>query len=303
MNRSSLSLLVLFILTGLFVLPSFTSAETQQPPTDEMIVRQADIAYLAADRAEKLDAYLPPDSFSGPHPAVLLIHGGGWRLGDKADAREREIGRTLASHGYAVFSINYLLNDSKREGNGPVVHTRVVWPRNLEDCEAALHWLQTEAVARYHVDPTRLAVMGGSAGGHLSLLLGATHPDKIRAIISLYGIGDLNEPHVQSLASAFAGTTPEETAVRLAAASPLARIDAHTPPLFLAHGTADKIVPIEHARWLTRELQKRGATYWYVEIAGAPHTFDLEPPQMDLRPTVLSFLEKHLGRPHRKDKP
>ena len=66
--------------------------------------------------------------------------------------------------------------------------------------------------------------------------------------------------------------------------------------MFITHGTADTIIPVERSRLLARELEKRGLDHWYVEIPGAPHSYHLEPSQMDLRPAVLFFLKKHLGK-------
>jgi Esterase/lipase len=268
---------------------------------------ERDVPYLGPDRAEKLDAYLPPDTFARPVPAVLLIHGGGWRLGDKADARERNIGNTLASHGYAIFSINYLLNVGQKDpATGKLVLSRLAWPQNLHDCKSALRWIRAHA-DRYGVDPERVAVMGGSAGGHLSMLLGATarheeinrhglHTEQSNAvscILNFYGDYDIRGRRV----SPFAGATPEETAANEKAASPVVHFDRDLPPMFITHGTADTTIPVERSRLLAEHLRAAGNTYVYVEIAGAPHSYHLEPKELDLRPIVLAFLEKHLGKP------
>ncbi|EIQ01799.1 esterase/lipase [Opitutaceae bacterium TAV1] len=269
---------------------------------------ESDISYLGPDRAEKLDAWLPSaDAFPGPHPAVLLIHGGGWRGGDKAAAREKNIGNTLASHGYAVFSINYLLNVGENDpATGKLKLTRLAWPQNLYDCKTALRFMRANA-ARFNIAPDRIAVMGGSAGGHLALLVGATarheefnrhglytdQSNAVSAIIDFYGDYDIRGRRV----SPFAGATPEETAANETAASPITWIDKNTPPVLIAHGSADKTVSVERSRLLAEHLRKLGLDYWYVEVGGAPHTFHLQPKQMDLRPTVLAFLEKHLGKP------
>jgi len=268
----------------------------------------SDVAYLPPDRSEKLDVYLPPDSFARPLPAVLLIHGGGWRINDKADGRERNIATTLAAHGYAVFSINYLLNIGTHDADGRLRLTRLAWPQNLFDCKTALRFIRAEA-SRYGIDPERIATMGGSAGGHLSMLLGATarhdgfnrhgpyqeQRNDVACILNFYGDYDIRG----RLVSPFEGATPQETAANETAASPVVHFDAATPPMFITHGTADTIIPVERSRLLARELEKRGLDYWYVEIAGAPHSFHLEPAQMDLRPAVLAFLKKHLGEPRR----
>ncbi len=274
------------------------------PPAASGVTVHSDVAYLPPDRAEKLDAYLPPATFARPLPAVLLIHGGGWRISDKAADRERNIATTLAAHGYAVFSINYLLNIGETNADGRLKLTRLGWPQNLFDCKTALRFIRA-ASARYSVDPDRIATMGGSAGGHLSLLLGATaHHDEfnrhglyreqrndVACILNFYGDYDIRGRKV----SPFEGATPDETAANETAASPVTHFDASTPPMFITHGTADSIIPVERSRLLARELETRGLDYWYVEIAGAPHSYHLEPSQMDLRPSVLAFLKKHLG--------
>lgn len=269
----------------------------------------SNVSYLGPDRDEKLDVYLPSDSFIRPLPAVLLIHGGGWRIGDKAGKREQAIASDLAAQGYAVFSINYLLN--KGEERDPTTGKRkltfVAWPQNLYDCKSALRWIRAES-ARYGVDPSRIATMGGSAGGHLAMLLGATvrneefnrhglHTDQSNAVscvLDFYGTYDVREgfdlPH-------FGGVTPEEIQAAKTAASPVTYMDASNPPTFITHGTADTTIPVERSRLLAEHLRRLGVDYWYVEIGGAKHAYDLRPEQMDLRPVVFSFLAKHLGAP------
>lgn len=270
----------------------------------------SDISYLGDDRAEKLDVYLPSaERFPGSRPAVLLIHGGGWRICDKADDRERNIGQNLATAGYVVFSINYLLNVGEKDpATGKLKLTRLAWPQNLHDCKSALRWIRAEA-ARYGVDSARIAVMGGSAGGHLSMLVGATannaevsrhgvhleQSNAVSCVLNFYGDYDIRGRAV----SPFAGATPEETAANEVAASPITYLDASAPPMFITHGTADTTIPVERSRLLAEHLRGLGVDYWYVEIGGAPHTYHLQPEQMDLRPVVLAFLEKHLGKPDR----
>lgn len=265
---------------------------------------RADIPYLGLDRAERMDAWLPPERFARPCPAVLLIHGGGWRIGDKADARERNIGATLSATGYAVFSINYLLNSG--DGGEYGQPSRVAWPQNYIDCVTALRHIRARA-GEYGIDPALIAVMGGSAGGHLSMLLAATatvpdmprgdlhreQPVDVRCVISLYGPHDLHGRR----ANAVAGTDDAATAVNVRQASPSTWFGPATPPVLIVHGSADTLVPVEDGRALSELLRHRGVPYWYVEVSGAPHSFHLEPEQMDLRPLVLGFLARHLGAP------
>jgi acetyl esterase/lipase len=268
---------------------------------------ESDIPYLGPDREEKLDIYFPPDSFTGPRPAVLVIHGGGWRGGDKAGARERNFGTTLASAGYVVFSINYLLNQGEKDpATGKLRLSHLAWPQNFYDCKSALRFIRARADV-YGVDPHRIATMGGSAGAHLSLLLAATSRDEeinrhglyteqsnaVSCVLYFYGEYDVRGQEV----SPFAGATREQTRENESAASPATYFSPHLPPLFITHGTDDRTISVERSRLFVREVEKLATPYWYVEIGGAPHTYHLQPEQMDLRPVVLAFLQKFLLEP------
>ena len=266
-----------------------------------------DIPHLGADREEKMDAYLPPERYARPVAAVILIHGGGWRIGDKADKREKAIGMQLAEDGYAVFSVNYLLNRRENaDGSGKLV--RMAWPQNLYDCKSALRYIRQEH-AKYGIDPAKIAVMGGSAGGSMAMLVGVTadvaelnagglytgESNAVSCIIDFYGIPEMRG---NKWANAFAGATPEETAKNAAAASPAAYFRKDMPPILIAHGTADKTVPVETSRELEKQLKALGVDCTYIEVPDAPHTFHLQPKDgVDLRPAVVEFLKKHLGAP------
>lgn len=283
---------------------------TEAPTPEELaahgITFISNVSYLEPGREEKLDIYLPAAHFARPRPAVLLIHGGGWRIGDKASKREINIGSHLAAAGYAVFSINYLLNIGERPGGEtePMMLTRIAWPRNLYDCKTALRYLRREA-QQYGIDPGRIAVMGGSAGGHFSMMLGATQhlaeynaggeyleeSNAVSCVINLYGVPDVRGKRAHQ----FSNGTAEEAEKVAAWASPILLMDQTFPPMLIAHGTADTIVPVEVSRDLCEHVRRLGLEYWYVEISGAPHTFHLQPDAMDLRPTVVTFLQRHIG--------
>lgn len=268
------------------------------------VLPERDIAYLGAERSEKMDAYLPPNTFKRPVPAVLFIHGGGWRNGDKANEREVRIATTLAENGYAVFSINYKMNIGERDAANKLHLSYVAWPQNFYDCKSALRFLRAEAT-RFGVDPARIGVMGGSAGAHLAMLVGLTinheefnrqglyldQSNSVACVVDLYGIPDLRGRKV----TPFTGSEFNRVAAYEEKASPVIYLTKETPPFFIAHGTADKVIPVEESRTLAKSLESLGVPYEYIEIPEAPHAFDLQPPQKDLRPEVLAFLRKYLG--------
>ena len=130
------------------------------PPEGVILLR--DVAYLPADRKEKLDLYLPAQRDAQLRsPAVVIIHGGGWTGGDKAQGREFRIATTLVQAGYICASVEYMKAGNDR------------WPTNLKDCKNAVRFLRANA-AKYQVDEKNIGVLGGSAGGHLALMVAYT---------------------------------------------------------------------------------------------------------------------------------
>jgi acetyl esterase/lipase len=284
--------------------------------------KEMNIAYLGSDREEKMDAYLPSEKFSRPVPAVIWIHGGGWSGGDKAQKRELNVCQTLAENGYATFSINYQLGKKpgKTQTSTDAMDTPAVagagesgeeqasspWPQNFYDCKSALRYIRSEA-KRFGIDPQRIAVSGGSAGGHLALLVGVTgnvpemntgglyteQSNAVSCIIDFYGVFEIT---TKGRERKFAGATPEETAVNVRKASPREYLTKEIPPVLVVHGDKDGVVPVTYSRNLAKRLEELGATYQYVEIPGAPHSFDLQPKERDLRPVVLEFLERYLKK-------
>ena len=253
---------------------------------------EKNVAYLPSDRKEKADLYLPVDS-AERHPAVVIIHGGGWTGGDKGAAREINIGTNLALRGYVGMSINYVLS----------TNNRVTWPQNLHDCKTAVRWLRKNA-DRLKIDPDHIGVIGGSAGGHLSAMLGVTGEKdgldpkspygefscRVQCAVDLYGPADLlgRRDH------AMFGKTMAEAPELYRAASPVNYVDKDDPPILIMHGTADKTVDVEQSKLFARALEKAGARHELVIVEGAPHTFHLQPKQRDLRPVVLGFFDKYL---------
>jgi acetyl esterase/lipase len=264
---------------------------------------EKDVACLGPSRQEKGDLYLPAASVNGARfPAVVLVHGGGWFSGDKGSQREIATGTTLAENGYVAFSVNYVL----------AAKGRPVWPRNLYDVKTAVRWLRKNA-DRLHVDPNRIGIMGASAGGHLAAMAAVTGPEsgldppgpyseyscRVQAAVDFYGpinltTWSLNKfPELYPDLAMLPGTREKNPAVyRLA--SPTTHVDKNDPPILIVHGTLDDCVSVEESRSFAEVLKRVGAPYELVVVAGAGHSFGLQPPQQDLRPVVLDFLKRTL---------
>jgi len=276
------------------------------------VIIEQDVSYLSPGREEKLDLYLPADRpLSARSPAVVIIHGGGWRSGDKAAGREFNIGTNLAKAGYVCASVNYTLE----LGN--------CWPTDLYDCKNAVRFLRANAW-KYHIDPYHIGVIGGSAGGHLALMVAYTstvpeleppapYPgisDKVSAVVDLYGITNLlscmrtgknGVPTKQPMLNWSILKDPKFRNDREAwkLASPYYQATKTSPPTLILHGTADTTVDRNQATELAAKLKELGVEHQIYMLDGIGHTFDLEtwnkkPLPIDVRSIVIAFFDKHL---------
>ena len=220
---------------------------------------------------------------------------GNWAMeGDTERAREFNVGTNLALHGYVGVSINYKL----RKAQG-----QVTWPQSLHDAKTAVRWLRNHA-ERLHINPDHIGVIGFSAGGNLASMLAVTRPEdgldpkgpyvefssRVQCAVNFYGAVDLMNYHDMKM---FAKTR-EEAPELYRKASPVTYAHKAAAPLLIVHGTADDVVDVSQSKALAAALQKAGAPHELVIIPNAPHTFDLQPRQRDLRPLVLGFFNEHL---------
>jgi len=280
------------------VVTSTNAAERSKPkaglefPADIRVER--DVQFLPAGRRERADLYTPRQMATNARlPAVVIIHGGGWRGGRRDAAREINIGSTLARNGYVGMSIEYMLSD----------RTQAVWPTNLWDCKRAVRWLRKNA-DQLGVDPERIGVIGGSAGGHLAAMVALTRPEDgleppapdsdistlVKCCVDMYGIADLATYHDVTML----GKTFEDAPELYRLASPITYVRSNSPPFLILHGTADTTVKLAQSERLAERLKQMGVPHELIVIPGAPHTFNLQPPQRDLRPIVLRFLDANL---------
>ncbi len=237
------------------------------------VFRLSDLVFLPEGRRERLDLYVSHGrDFKVRRPGVLFIHGGGFTKGDKAEYRSASVSADLARAGYVVVSCDYVLGAKDQPG---------VWPRNIADCRDAVRWMRANADA-LGLDPGRIAVAGGSAGGYLALMVGlsddktgpggysqAKHSAKVSAVIDMYGVVNFSK-HGK-------GQVPGASAAEQAAYLPANQCDLQDPPVLILHGTADTTVDIAQSDELAQALRAAKVSHEYVIVDGAPHTFDLHP--------------------------
>jgi acetyl esterase len=217
-----------------------------------------DIVYARpAGRDLLMDAYIPEGS--GPFPAAIIVHGGGWEAGDKV-TYVSPLFEPLAKSRIAWFSIDYRLTP----------YARV--PDQLDDVRSAIRYVRQHA-ERFHIDPNRLALIGESASGHLVTQVASEPcPDcKAQGVVSFYGVYNLTqwshgeEWQRQALARLLGNWTPE-LAARY---SPLEGVTSSLPPILLIQGTKDELYQgtLEYAA----RLKEAGAHFELVLLEGAPH--------------------------------
>lgn len=291
------SVQLIFLIFICLMLTACSGQDISQPVYKVSITKG--LSYLSPDRTEKFDLYAPARQPAGQRfPGIVIIHGGGWWTGDKARSREQNIGTTLAANGYVCISINYILATKEKPS----------WPENLYDCKRAVQFLRKNA-ENLNVDPNNIGVIGGSAGGHLAAMVALTRPQDnleppgpyagissaVQAAIPMYGIHNLMTfEDTKDAVTLHLGATKEQKPELWLLASPVNHIDANDPPFLILHGTADKTVPVSQSVELHNKLKQSGVPSRLVIVEGAPHTFDLQPIQKDLRPIVLDFFNAHL---------
>ncbi|MGX5656655.1 alpha/beta hydrolase fold domain-containing protein [Geodermatophilus nigrescens] len=239
-------------------------------------------AALPGARPLELDLYLPAGD--GPHPVVLFLHGGGWRLGSRRSGGPAFPARTLferaAAAGIAVASADYRLSGEAR------------WPAQLSDAKAAVRWLRARA-HELGIDGDRVAAWGESAGGHLAALLGLVTDPELEGDVGVTGpssavvavaawypptdlvgfAGDVGADPADATTreAQLLGAAPADAPDAAAEASPLTHVSAGAPPFLLLHGRADRFVPCVQSERLADALRAAGADVALHTYAGADH--------------------------------
>ena len=254
-------------------------------PVPESVKVERDIVYATyGERKVMLDLYLPKQPGAARIPCIVVIHGGGWRSGDKT--RFAALAGKLAEQGFAAACIGYRLLPE------------VEFPAPIADCKAAVRWVRANA-AQHGIDPDRIGAIGGSAGAHLAAMLGTSDKEpKLE--------GDGGNPGVSSRVQAVvAMATPADMsnfaerakidAALAALISPVTHVSKDSAPILLMHGTQDRTVPIAQSELLLAKYQKAGASAEFFKVEGAPHAFWNGEWFDDTLKRAVEFFRKQLG--------
>lgn len=237
-----------------------------------------DISYASNGHLrQKLDLYTPASK--KPVPLIILIHGGSFLFGDKAD--EDPVGFVQA--GYAVASLNYRFSSD------------ALFPAQIQDCKAAVRWLRAHA-AQYKLQADHFIVSGGSAGGYLAAMLGTTgdtrlfdvgdnlaYSSQVQAVIDIFGPTDFLQMDAHKLPDGVShngADSPESKLIggpiqanpdKVAQANPVTYISGDDAPFLIIHGDMDKQVPHHQSALLVAALANAGVPVTFYTVKGGKH--------------------------------
>ena len=266
--------------------PSAFESAAPKAAHPALYTREDGVVYTSGAHGElRADMYLPVRP--GRHAAVIFLHGGAWKHGDRSQMQP--VASALAEHGYVGMAIDY---DTTAQGDR--------FPLALGEAERAVRWLR-EHSARFHVDPAQIAVAGSSAGGELAALVAldrkAIAGSEVQAAIVFNGVLDLSYtgPDAEDMVAPYLGGSCTDKPAECAAASPAKQVHAGAPPFFVGHGTADRIVPYTQAVTFVKELRAAHVSVRAFVAEGAGHTYwDSDQWRSANLAAVLQFLDAHL---------
>lgn len=248
---------------------SFPEIEIVTPKQFQNIEEKKNIVYKTIeDRKLSLGAYI---NISENNPAVILIHGGGWKSGDKS--LMKPMAQYIASKGYSCFSLEYRLSDEAK------------YPEGIYDIKEAIQFIKAEA-AKFHVDTSKVAVLGCSSGAQMASLVGTTNTNPkfekksfhststaVQAIINLDGILAFKHPKSSEgkMASWWLGSTYEEQPEKWVEASALTHTNQNTPPILFISSQYERF---QAGREDMIEILEQHNIYAQVEtFPNSPHSF------------------------------
>ena len=272
--------------------------EKDPAPESVGVVVKKDVEYgRVGERPLLLDLYLPPE-VKEPAPGFIFIHGGGWSGGDRKDYAYHCT--RFAKRGYIVATVGYRLSGEAK------------FPAAVQDTKCAVRWMRANAAAN-HMDPNRIAVMGGSAGGYLAMMIGYSSDvpelegdggnpgvsSRVSVVINAYGPTDLTAPiaQVAPQVTSFLAKSYADDPELFRRASPIAYLTPDDPPTLIFQGTVDDTVPAAQNDLLAEKCIEIGVPCQYVKFQGWPHTLDLaQEPNIVCQWYILDFFKKHLQK-------
>ena len=259
------------------VLKKFPSVTLAIAPVSADVKEIKDIPYHSLeDRKLRLDGYF--NRSAGNKPAVIFIHGGGWKSGDKE--MMMPLAQSIASQGYHCFAVEYRLSGEAK------------YPAGIDDMLKAIRFLKSNA-ARFNIDADKIAVLGTSSGGQMAALIGTKYSELVSAVIDIDGILAFSHPQSQegTLAAEWLGGTYQDKPEIWNDASPLYHVDRNSVPVLFINSQYERF---QAGRTEMTEVLNRYSIYSRSEkIANSPHTFWMFNPWFE--PTVkyvTQFLNK-----------
>lgn len=247
-------------------------------------------------RGLKCDVFTPPDDRTD-RTAILLIHGGGWRNGDKTQLKG--YGIQLARYGFLCVTSEYRLSGEAS------------WPAQIHDCKAALRWMRANAESLgFNAD--KIAVTGNSAGAHLSLILAGTAnfaefegnggnqgvDTSVAATVGIYAPTRLRTQGTADGAIDLLFGDSNAPLEDQDKASPINWVSEDYPPSLLIHGNADTVVPVSESIKMYDALKAKGAKCELHVYEGAPHAFDAVPEfGRQVTELILLFVDRQVRDP------
>jgi len=247
-------LLILLLITLVF-----SSCKKDDAPEQDMSVTMLNVSY-GTNAQQKMDVYLPATRNTTTTKVMIMIHGGGWNTGDKADFNEYVDSLKKREPSYAIFNINYRL-----------ANTPDIFPAQEQDVKAAVEFIYNQRQG-YKISD-KFVLVGASAGAHLALLQGYKYstPLKPKAIIDFFGPTDLvdlynnpSNPLVQPTLLSVTGGTPTTNNTLYTQSSPINFVSAQSPPTMILHGGADIIVSPSQSIQLNNKLTIAGVSRDYI---------------------------------------
>jgi alpha-L-fucosidase 2 len=247
-----------------------------------------------------LDASVPMQGER--HPAVIVVHGGGWEAGDRR-TYVNPLLELLEASPYAWFSIDHRLAPAHP------------YPAALDDVRAAIRWVHARRT-EFRVDPDRIFLVGESSGGHLVSLAGALESAKLAGrpegarlagVVPFYGIHNfenwlLVDGTVRRNAGQFLGvrTVDAQTLPRIREASPVNHVHQAMPPYLFIHGEMDAGVPFAQSEEMCKAIRAQGGSCGVFLLRGAGHgmeNWERNPAHSSWKPVLLDWLAEQAGRP------